>query len=460
MKSIRSRLTYSYLFIILLTVIILETFMIITIKDYYYENIKQLLKKEATLSSSFYNQYISSGSIENDVEKLLRSFYFNTSAQIQILDTNSRIIGDSMGIPSYKTINLPDIKSSLSGEEGYYIGSIIDSNEPFMSVSMPLRHEGEIVGAIRFISSLESTNTILKRAIYVLLSAGAIIVLLVTGISIFLSYTIINPVKNITHAARQMSSGKFTARASKKYNDEIGELADSLNFMAEEILNHEKLKNEFISSVSHELRTPLTSIKGWAVTLRSGDLKNEGEILEGLDIIEKESDRLTSLVSELLDFSKLESGRISIRLSPLYLSDLSENVYKQMKPRAERLGIDLRIVLEDNLPEIYGDYDRLKQVLINLMDNSLKFTDKGGFIEIRIGYDSKSIILSIEDNGCGIDEVDVPNVMDKFYKGKSSKSGSGIGLSISKEIINLHNGVIDIKSSPGKGTVFTILLPR
>lgn len=460
MKGIKVRLTYSYFFIILLTVSILEGFIIITLRSYYYDNINQLLIKEAEVSSSFYNHYISTGNLDKDVDTLLRSFSFNTSAQIQILDANQKIIGNSIELPSYERANEKDVAEALSGHQGYFKGNLKATGEPVVAVSRPLKHNGQVVGVIRFISSLEEVNLIFKRTTTLFVSAGILIVILVTSISLFLSNTIINPVHDITWAARQMSSGNFRARAVRRYDDEIGDLADTLNYMAQEITIHEELKNEFISSVSHELRTPLTSIKGWAVTLRSGDLNNHEEILEGLEIIENESDRLSLLLGELLDFSKFESGKISIKNERIALNSILEKVYRQMKPRADRLGIELNMFTDKLLPTSLGDEGRLKQVFINLLDNSLKFTRAGGHVNILGDFDDNFIYITIEDNGIGIPKSDLPKVMEKFFKGEQSLGGSGIGLSVCSEIISLHGGKIEVSSLDGEGSSFRVILPR
>ncbi|MNI53773.1 Alkaline phosphatase synthesis sensor protein PhoR [compost metagenome] len=247
---------------------------------------------------------------------------------------------------------------------------------------------------------------------------------------------------------------------NNQYNDELGALADTLNTMAAKIHQNEKFKNDLISSVSHELRTPLTSIKGWVVTLHASVGDNQDMLNEGLEIIDSETDRLTQMVDELLDFSKLDNGRIQLSCKPVNLQQLLLHIGKQLTPRAARQSISLVVEVEETLPIIQADENRLKQVLINLIDNSLKFTGSGGRISMYVYSNKQQVIITVEDTGSGIMEKDLANVLQKFYKGNSHAAGSGLGLPISEQIIKLHQGQLFITSVVGEGTKVEIYLPK
>jgi signal transduction histidine kinase len=226
--------------------------------------------------------------------------------------------------------------------------------------------------------------------------------------------------------------------------------------MTEEITKAEEMKNDFIASVSHELRTPLTSIKGWAITLESGELDNKEEMKEGLKIIEDETERLSGLVEELLDFSRLSGGKMKLKCEICDLEPLLKQIANQMKPRAIRQNI--RLICDINkLSQIKIDKNRIRQVIINIIDNSFKFTPQNGEIKISAFEENKKVIIKISDSGIGIKEEDKEKVMKKFYKGDSKYSGSGLGLAICKEIIMLHGGSISLKSEEGKGTEIKIV---
>jgi len=286
-----------------------------------------------------------------------------------------------------------------------------------------------------------------------------IAVITISGIvSLFLANTIVQPLKEITQVAEKMADGQLRVRSVKKYDDEIGKLSDTLNYMAEELIRKEQLKNDFISSISHELRTPLTSIKGWAITLKSDELSKD-LLLDGLDIIEKESDRLSDMVEDLLDFSRLISGRITLEKDEMNIVESVKLISKQLRPKAEDKNIQFNVILEQNLPNVVADENRIKQVLINLLDNAFKFTQEGGIVNLSVNTSEDYLVIQVMDNGPGISDEDMPYIKEKFYKGKNSKSHTGLGLSICDEIVKLHGGTMEIKSKLGEGTAVTVFLP-
>jgi signal transduction histidine kinase len=287
------------------------------------------------------------------------------------------------------------------------------------------------------------------------------IIVLFIGVIISLVFArgIINPIKELTTVAETMASGNLEIRSINESNDEIGKLSSTLNYMAEELSKREKLKNDFISSVSHELRTPLTAIKGWVITLNS-DYRDEQILKTGFNIIENETERLSNMVEELLDFSRLVSGKIAMKKELIDLKNIVDYIGIYLTPRANRENVDFKISVEENLPKIWADSDRMKQVFINILDNAFNFTDYGGSISLDIiQYEENYIKIAIKDDGCGIDAEILPRIKEKFVKGKNSRSQNGIGLSICDEIVTLHGGSLDIFSQENIGTEVIIKLP-
>lgn len=228
--------------------------------------------------------------------------------------------------------------------------------------------------------------------------------------------------------------------------------------MAREIDKSEKLKDEFISSVSHELRTPLTSIKGWSETLGYEGIGKE-ELDLGLGIIQDETERLIKLVEELLDFSRLSSDRIKLQIDMVDVESLVVGVVNQLKVKANEKNINLSCdFIMDDIQMIQGDKNRLRQVLINLVQNSLKFTDEEGYVKVVVSQDLEYTTIKVIDNGEGIEEHNLEKVLDKFFQENYNKAGSGLGLAISHEIIKLHGGEMKIKSKKGEGTCITFAL--
>jgi len=459
LKGITRRLVLSYFFIIFITVAVLEAFLITALNKYYYSNMQNLLSNQITAAADFYNNYFSSSSLEKNVQDNADIFWKNTNAEVQIINKNNKLLMDSIGYFTDKSINDSDVDKALQGNLGVYIANDKNNSDKMMYVSYPLKSMGQIEGALRFAVSLSDVDKTIKRITNIFLLIGALVIIISGIIGIMLSNTIVKPIKEVTVAAKKIASGRFNEKLNIQRNDEIGELSSTFNNMAEEILTNDRLKNEFIGSVSHELRTPLTSIKGWAATIKAGNLEDKAEAMDGLDIIEKESDRLTLLVEELLDFSRLISGKISLTKDYIDIMNNIKYIEKQFIPRANRQEIHFNVKVEKNLPILYADPNRINQVIINVLDNSFKFTNAEGIVELSSYRKGNNVIIKVEDNGIGIPKEDLPFVKDKFYKGKSAMSKTGLGLSISNEIVSLHHGNIEIFSELGKGTQVYISLP-
>lgn len=459
-KSIKSRLVKSFMLIIIITVVILEIALINAVKTYYYKNVEDILTNQIEFSISYYLRYFSSDRLEDIIIDDVDVFWQHTEAQVQILNPEGKLLMDSLGVINHEDADiLPDVKKAIKGERGLWIGNVEYYNKAVMSVSIPIKDQEQIIGVIRFISSLEETQNSINRVSILLLWMGLIVIVISGIVSVFLANSIVRPLQEVTKVAERMADGQLKVRSNIKVKDEIGKLSDTLNYMAEEILKQDGIKNDFISSISHELRTPLTSIKGWAITLKLEDLHENEILLDGLNIIETESDRLANMVEELLDFSKFVSGRISLDKELFSIKNTIEVMGKQSTPRANSNNINFKTEVDPELDLMIGDKDRIKQVLINVLDNAFKFTPQGGMVNLNGVKEKDYLILKIEDNGYGISQEDLPYIKDKFYKGKSSQSHSGIGLSICDEIVKLHGGTIEILSKLGEGTIVIIKLP-
>ncbi|QQY78975.1 signal transduction histidine kinase [Keratinibaculum paraultunense] len=457
--SIKQRLVGNFMLVILITVLILEIFLVNAVKQYYYKSVEEILSNQIMFSSDFYSKYFSTTNLEDIIIDDVDVFWHQTTAQVQILDLEGKVLMDSIGASDLdSTINTSDVVKAFEGKKGTWIGNVDYSSHPVIAISYPLKVEGKMIGILRFISSLKETNRIIRNIAMVLLAVGGMVILISGVVSLFLADTIVKPLKEVTDVAQKMANGQLDIRSEKKFDDEIGKLSDTLNYMAEELIKKEQLKNDFISSISHELRTPLTSIKGWAITLKGAEV-NDKELLEdGLDIIEKESDRLSNMVEELLDFSRFVSGRITLEKKEIQLSNLIKQIAKQFLPRAKEKDILFNVHYKD-LPIIIADENRIKQLLINLLDNAFKFTPAGGQVDLKVENKRDNILIQVIDNGCGISKEELPYIMEKFYKGKNSKSHSGLGLSICEEIVILHGGTINVESKLEKGTTISVFLP-
>lgn len=388
-------------------------------------------------------------------------FEYKNEMEVQIVNSAGRVVTTSTGFGA-EDETVPDYDTALKSQSGLgrYVGRS-SSGERVMALSQVIKNaQGAELGAVRYVSSLRNAD--MKVFLYTLIASavGLLIIAVVALSGYYFIRSIVKPVREMTETARRIAQGDFTAKVDKMYDDEIGDLSDSINDMAKELDANEKLKNDFISRVSHELRTPLTAIKGWAETMQYG-VPDRITLEKGMSVIVKESSRLTSLVEELLDFSKLQSGRLTMQMARMdILAEIDEAVY-MLKERALSEGKHLLYDDPEDMPIIYGDRNRLKQVFLNVIDNALKYTPEGGMIGVQVYQDFKNhtIKIVVADNGCGIDPEDLPKVKDKFYKANQKINGSGIGLAVADEIIKMHKGTLEIESSPEVGTTVTITIP-
>jgi len=404
---------------------------------------------------------MSSNTVKENIFNDNDTFWSNTDCRVQIIDLEGNVIMDSLGYISKEKILTKEVKSAFDGntqvEATTYQNA--NNNEKIISVAYPLSFDREVDGVLRFSASTEGIDKSIREILFIIILLGLLVILISSTISLFISNSVMKPLKLVCVGAEKMAKGNFNESIPKYSKDEIGNLADTLNYMCEEILKNERLKNEFISSVSHELRTPLTSIKGWAIVLESSDLEDKEEVREGLKIIESEVERLTYLVEELLDFSKLISGKITLRKEVLNISEFTQDILRQLGPKLLSRGIE--VVFEDlQVKPIEVDKNRMKQVLINILDNAIKFSPNDSKIIISVMEDNKYLTISIKDHGYGISKEDLPHVKEKFYKGRNINASNGIGLSICDEIITQHEGILEIKSGLQKGTEVIIMLPK
>lgn len=231
-----------------------------------------------------------------------------------------------------------------------------------------------------------------------------------------------------------------------------------------ELRNLEKVRSEFVANVSHELRTPLTSIKGFIETLKNGAINDSTARVKFLDIIDVEADRLNRLITDLLTISELENKKQNVVVEDVDLNLCIDEIKDMMEGLAAQKNINLIFDKEENIPFVSGNYDKVKQLLINLIDNGIKYTPKGGRVQVKTYTERENVLLNVSDNGIGISKEHMPRLFERFYrvdKGRSrALGGTGLGLAIVKHIVANMNGSINVISEPGKGTSFIITMPK
>lgn len=457
---------------VLLTIIILIVVSLIFIVTYVFQSsVEQSLGNTGSELSLVFSGYTSDSStaFTSSARDYVENFDKKEQMEVMVINSSGRVVMTSTGfIPSEKTA-IKDFEEAKSNGDGvaFWNGKLSSGESAMSETRIITNGNGTVVGAIRYIVSMDPVNSRIMLVSALIIGLGLIIISLVIISGLTFISSIVKPIRNLSVIADKIAHGDFSAseKIDHKYDDEIGDLCDAISDMAKDLQTTEQMKNDFISRVSHELRTPLTAINGWAETMQ---LSERGKLDrrtfdKGMGVIIKESSRLTSIVEELLDFGRIQSGRMTLMNEKLdILAEFDETVY-MLKERAVKEGKHLLYdEPEAVFPAIYGDRNRLKQVFINVLDNALKYTPKGGVVAAQVIYskDEPDIIkIVITDTGCGIPADDLPKVKEKFYKANQTVGGSGIGLAVADEIMNLHNGSLDIESGEGVGTTVTITFP-
>lgn len=279
------------------------------------------------------------------------------------------------------------------------------------------------------------------------------------AVNLWFDRLVLRPIRQLAESARRIASGSYGTQAPKQFDNELGALTDEINDISSKIAASDKTTTEFISQISHELRTPLTAIMGWSETLQY-DPAIEGDSLRGVKIIYKESERLTGMVADLLEFTRIQDGRFNLRIELVDVAaELEDSVFTYGNLMHEA-GIEVSFEAPElDIPLISGDPERLKQVFLNLLDNAAKHGGEGKRVDVSVALDGNFVVISIRDYGPGIPEAELPHVTKKFYKGSSKNRGSGIGLAVCSEIVTRHGGALIISNAEGGGCRVQIKLP-
>ena len=430
--------------------------------QYYYGNMRTGLETRARAAADTFTSYgIKSYSEYYRLATYsAETFEEKDSIELQFINTNGRVQVSSYGLTAGTSPATSDIEAAVGGTMDYFQGEDPQTGEKILSVSCPIMFNSRVVGVLRYVTSLrEADHRILIDALVASAIGAVCIALVVLSNAIFIN-NVVEPVAVVSEAARRISGGSYGIQIDNHYHDELGELVDNINDMSVKISQAEKIQQEFISSVSHELRTPLTAISGWAETLSADPAGEAEQTRRGLGIILKESRRLTTMVEELLEFTKMQDGRFTLRIESVdLLSELEDAIYTYRELFRQE-GIKVCYTApEENIPPLAADSERMKQVFCNVLDNAAKHGGAGRRIDVSAAKEEDRMVIRVRDYGPGIPPEELPFVKQKFYKGSSKARGSGIGLAVCDEIVERHNGTFEIANADTGGAVVTISLP-
>mgnify|MGYP000402934524 CR=1 FL=1 len=383
----------------------------------------------------------------------------------QFLDANGRILLSTSGLSGGGLASTEDATQALATQKtSVFTGRDPLSDERVMSVTAPLlSSRGDLVGGVRFITSLRVVERQIWIIIGVSLLACLVFLIFVVASNSYFIRSIVDPVLKINNIAKEIAAGRYGVRLQKTYDDEIGELCDTINYMSDEINRAERMKNDFISSVSHELRTPLAVIQTTGELLLDSPNSRIVDRFEDVNAITSETKRLARLVDNLMELSLGDAGRSSLDASAVNLDALVREACAAYEDFATLQ--DKRLEVETGSREtIEADADKLRQLLGIVLDNALKYTAPGDEITVRTRASGpKQCVVEVADTGCGIDPEDRAHVFERFYRADKARSretgGYGLGLSLAQHIVEAHGGSIALEPNEPRGTVVVVTLP-
>lgn len=430
---------------------------------YYYSNMQSDMEDRAQTTTEFFANYLDQNynSFYQSCITYAQTFADRNILELQFINTQGDLVASSYGPWAGQSPKTPEIQDAVSKRGAIpFVGKDPSTGERIMAVSCPMIYSnGEVIGVLRYVTSTRLAD---QQIIFVALICFMVLMMVLMVVLLSSRYyirSIMIPVAEIIEKAKRIASGSYGVQIQTRYQDEIGELAQTINEMSTKIAQNEKMQADFISQLSHELRTPLTVINGWSETLLA-DENMDAETRQGLKIISSEAERLTEMVMDLLDFTRMQDGRMTLSVEPTDLRAVFEETVYMYGSRLKQEGIELNYEeCDEDIPEISCDPKRLRQVFLNILDNAAKHGGEGKRIDASISYEEDAVVVRIRDYGPGIPEDEIPLVKKKFYKGSSKARGTGIGLAVCDEIVEMHGGTLTLENAQGGGTLVTVRLP-
>ena len=463
LRGLRQRWIFNTVMPVFALVLLIVVLFSSGVSGYYYGTMQKGLETRAQAIANSFNEYFMDNGYVGFYPKAVQaadSFEDKDRIELQFIGSSGRIQVSTSGLTAGTSPGTGDITQAIeTAEMAPFRGRDPETGENIMAVSHPLVFHGNVVGVMRLVTSLKAANRQVMFAVLAICLVALLCMALIIISNLLFINNVVEPVAVVSDAAKRIAAGSYGFQIEKKYTDELGELVDNINDMSLQIGQNEKMKSEFISSVSHELRTPLTAINGWGETILEDPTGDPVQMRRGIRIILNESRRLSTMVEELLEFSKMEDGHFTLRIEQVDLQAEFEDAIFTYRELFRQEGIELHYVPgDDEMPPIPGDPERLKQVFCNVLDNAAKHGGAGGRIDASIALEDGEQVIRIRDYGPGVPEEELPYVKQKFYKGSSKARGSGIGLAVCDEIVKLHGGVFEIGNAEGGGAVVTIRL--
>lgn len=463
MKSIALKLWLGMMALVAVVLIMLWLFQIVFLNNFYTQmRISDIKNSALEIIKEIGNKQ----EFENRLDIL--SYNNNLTAELLDLEHNTVYAAGATGMNGQMPMMRNGIRTEayekvLQGETVSLPMTHPRFGSKFMLIGLPVNASGKLQGALMItlpLAPVEDTVNILKmQLLYIILILLSATLLL----SFLLSKSFTKPILDITKVSMDMASGNLSARIKSGRKDEIGRLAETINYMGKELSKMDQLRKDLIANVSHELRTPLSLIKGYAETIRDISGNNPEKREKQIGIIIEEADRLSSIVEDILNLSQMQAGYVALNIGRIKLNETLDRVVKRYEILSERTGVG---ILQKNIGEAFteGDETKIEQVLYNLINNAFNHSPEGGTINVTALEIKDKIRIEIADTGEGIPAEEIAYIWDRFYKvdksGKRKKAGTGLGLAIVKNILNAHQALYGVESQAGRGTTFWFELKK
>lgn len=460
--SVRWKLITMYLSMLVILLIFMNIAISGIVRENYIKERRETFDLRLESISGSLRYYMATGEIDryrDQINSILTLYGRDSGSDIFVLDKDNTIVGSSNGMSIGNTKDDYIVKRAFLGESEFEINTL---DQEIMNIAYPIRSGRDVIGVVYVVSSIgdiyDSVNYLDKGLVIVSLVGIAIMAIVKFG---FTGY-VLKPLDSFSEAILRISDGDLDYKIEIETNDEFNDLANTFNSMTHKLKEADSHRKDFIAYVSHELKTPLSTIKLLSETMVHDENMNIDIYKEFMKDISSESDRLTNIVNDLLTLMELEITEMKIDFEMANLKAIAEKVHSNMTHLAADKDIDFKLSVAEEL-EFKFDPDRIKQTLINIISNAIKYTDRGGVVELKLYSEYDSVVIEISDNGIGIPEESLPHIFDRFYRVDKARAratgGSGLGLSIANQIVSLHGGKIEVESKLGEGTTIKIRLP-
>lgn len=455
-KTLKLKVIISYYFIVTACLLLINLLLFFALEE------NKLDERKNKLSS--YCRTIADVVLESGmgnvplVETTVKTLSVQSNSRIVVFDRNAVVTNDSSNaMVGQKIINIKDIEKVLKGNET--TSKHLAREDKIMHFSIPIIKGNEIYGGVILSNPINDIYEDIFRIIKKLVFISALILTLLGVFSYMIATMITGPIERVIGATESMAEGDLNQRVEVKSNDELGRLCSAFNKMNEKINLMDRERRQFVADASHELKSPLTSIKVLVQSLIGGAIDNKEIALEFLNDIDMEVDRLTDIVSNLLELTKLE-GSYGIKVEIFDIDSIFKEIIKKLTPISKIKKVAIRYEGSSILME--GNKENILRAIYNIVENAIKYSNENSFIDIWTERDT-CIKIYVKDTGVGIPQDEINKIFERFYRVDKTRArktgGSGLGLSIAMEIIKRHNGEIDVKSKVGEGSLFIITLP-